>query len=135
MITMRPPRSADAGGDRRTGPTVLFVARVSHFGGSAVSLRTLLEHLDPTIHRTHVGATDGTVSASLVGSGLVDEALAVRWRGPHAPLAAGRILLWAVARRRRLAAIHANGSADLLLAWPAAVATRRPLVVWVHDQI
>lgn len=113
---------------------MVFVGRVGHFGGSVVSLRTLLSHLDPSVHRAYVGSAAGPVMATLVRERLVDETMTIRWRGPHAVMAAWKILFWAVARRRRLAAIHANGTADLLLAWPAALVTGRPLVVWVHDQ-
>jgi glycosyltransferase involved in cell wall biosynthesis len=94
----------------------------------------MLEHLDPGIHRFYVGSAEGPVLPTYVRRGIVDEARAVRWRGAWAPVAALRILGWAMARRRRLVAIQANNSIDVLLALPAAVVSRRPLIAWMRDQ-
>lgn len=118
----------------RARGTVLFVARVGHFGGSVVSLRVLLEHLDPAIGRV-VAVTGGTPAEKAYrASEAVDDVVPIRWRGWRAIPAAARLAGWALRNRRDLLAVHANGSADLLLALPAALVSGRPLVAWIHDQ-
>lgn len=114
---------------------ILFVARVEHFGGSAVSLATHLRHLDRDLGRVLACDPAAPVARTMAAEGLVDEVVPIRWRGRRAAAGAAlRIAAWALRNRGRLMAIHANGSADLLLALPAALVTGRPVVAWIHDQ-
>ena len=46
---------------------------------------------------------------------------------------AARLAAFAVRQRRQLTAIHANGLKELSLSLPAALVSRVPLVVWVHN--
>ncbi len=114
-------------------PLVLFVAHVGQFGGSAVALGSLIEHLDPRIRKACAGSADGPVLASYLRTGKIDAAIPIRWRGLGAIAAIARLSIWSWRRREALSAIVANGTNDLLLALPAALVSRRPLHVWVHD--
>src|SRR5688572_11935993 len=119
--------------------TVLFVTHDRYFGGSAVSLRTVLRGLTGSVRRA-LAAPDGRVASELTAEGLVDERLMIRWDTKRldrqvATTAAGsvRIAAWGLRRRRQVTAVHANGLADVALAAPVAALCRVPLVVWVHD--
>lgn len=125
--------SLDGGSRVRTRSTVLFVAHVGNFGGSAMSLQTLLRYLDSGLRRVLAGPSPAPFADRLLEEGLVNEIVPMNWRRGRAPLAAARVMWWAIRNRGRLRAIHANGTADYLLSWPAALMTRVPLVVWVHD--
>jgi glycosyltransferase involved in cell wall biosynthesis len=119
--------------------TVLFVTHTRHFGGSAVSLRTVLRNFPAGIRRA-VAAPDGRMASGLVAEGLVDHRVAIPWEKRRGPLrvvvsaaGAARVTGWTLRRRRRLAAVHANSLADLVIAAPGAALGRVPVIVWVHD--
>lgn len=121
--------------------TVLFVTHDRYFGGSAVSLRTVLRRLDPALRRAVAVPSGGNVGSELEREGLVDAPVPIpwtSWRAGRSRLvvtarAASAVARWAVRHRRQLAAIHANGVVDLGIAAPTAALTRVPLVVWAHD--
>lgn len=120
--------------------TVLFVTHNRHFGGSAVSLRTVLRCLRPPVRRALAAPEGGRLASELVAEGVVDDGLAIPWddrrgRRQMAVTVAGaaRVTGWALRNRRRLAAVHANSLADLVIAAPAAALCRVPVIVWVHD--
>jgi glycosyltransferase involved in cell wall biosynthesis len=118
-----------------TRDTVLLVAHVGSYGGSAVSLRVLLRHLGGRFRVVLAGPVGQAVARDLVEARLVDEVVPVslEWRRRDVLLASTRIAVWAMSRRKRIRAIHANGLVDLALATPAATLLRLPVVVWVHD--
>lgn len=71
--------------------------------------------------------------------GLVEEHLPLR-RSTRVPrigrmAAALRIAAWTLRNRRRLVAIHANATRGLNLAAIAALVSRVPVTVWVHDPV
>ncbi|MGQ0802738.1 MAG: glycosyltransferase family 4 protein [Actinomycetota bacterium] len=121
------------------GDTVLFVTHVGYFGGSAVSLRTVLRHLDRGLGRVLAAPDGGPVAAALIDEHLVGDHVPLPWatgrglRSAAAVVATARLIATTIRRRRRLVAIHANGLIDALLAAPAAAIARVPLVVWVHE--
>ncbi len=128
------------GTEPRSTPTVLFVDHGEYLGGSGMSLRTVLAHLDSQVVRAVASPTSGPATERLVADGLVDERVtipAITAEGAVRPTAVVasmiRLAVWAVTHRRRLQAMHANGLVDLALVTPAAALTRRPVVVWAHD--
>lgn len=112
---------------------VAFVASVRPMGGSSRSLLSLLEHLPAGLERTMIGPGRGAMHREITERGLVDREIVLDRNGIG-------VVLRAVAAARGLRhhrpvdAIHANGTADLLLALPSALAARAPVVVWVHDE-
>lgn len=122
-------------------PTVLFVATPAALGGSNRSLVTLLADLEGRVHRVLAVPAVGTFADLVRREGLADELVHLPRRPGH-PLdrllrlaASLRIAWWALRNRGRLAAIHANALTGLNLATPAALVTRRPTVVWIHDPV
>jgi glycosyltransferase involved in cell wall biosynthesis len=119
--------------------TVLFVNHAEYFGGSAMSLRTLLSHLDPGVRRALASPAAGPVTTTLAAELRLDDRIELPTLGLERPrvMALARCALrlaWSSLRMRgRLIAIHANGLAEMATATIAAAVTRRPLVVWVHD--
>lgn len=120
----------------RPGDTVLFVAVPAPLGGSNRSLATLLEAIGPTVRKVLASPSEGDFLDLVKGRGLVDEHLPIphgtKWRRIRAAV---RIALWVRGHRSRLLAIHANASRGLNLSSLAAITTRVPVVVWVHDPI
>ncbi len=110
-------------------------------GGSNRSLVTLLAELEGTVHRVLASPGFGAFVTHVREEGLADEYVDLPRRPGHwadrlLRVTAGvRIAWWAVRNRRRLAAIHANALTGLNLATPAALATQRPTVVWIHDPV
>ena len=122
-------------------PTVLFVATPAALGGSNRSLVTVLDQLEGRVHRVLAAPPRGTFPDLVRRDGLADEYVDLPRRPGH-PLdrlirltASGRIAWWAWRNRRRLTAIHANALTGLNLAAPAALLTRAPTVVWIHDPV
>ncbi len=122
-------------------PTVLFVSTPAALGGSNRSLLTVLEGLGGVVHRVVATPGSGTFLDVLEERGLADEVIALP-RRPGSPLdrllrlgGGFRIAAWAVRNRKRLDAIHGNALTGLNLATPAALLTRKPVVVWVHDPV
>jgi len=122
-------------------PAVLFVATPRALGGSNRSLVTVLRRLGGRVHRVLAAPADGAFVELVEAEGLADERIVLP-RRPQSPvdrllrLAGGaRIAWWAVRNRKRLAAIHANALTGLNLSTPAALLTRRPVVVWIHDPV
>jgi phosphatidylinositol alpha-mannosyltransferase len=122
-------------------PAVLFVATPAVLGGSNRSLVTLLTALEGRVHRVLAAPPFGSFHELVERDGLADELIHLP-RKPRHPLdrllrvAAGfRIAWWAIRNRRRLAALHANALTGLNLSTPAALVSRRPTVVWIHDPV
>ncbi|MEO1064392.1 MAG: glycosyltransferase family 4 protein [Actinomycetota bacterium] len=112
---------------------LVVVAHARGMGGSSRSLLSLLEHLPRDLTRTFVGPAAGAVHRAIRAGELTDREIELDWRASATPLRA----IAAGVRVRRgpgVGAIHANGTADLLLALPAGVLARAPIVVWVHDE-
>ena len=120
----------------KPGDTVLFVAVPAPLGGSNRSLATLLEAIGPAVRKVLASPSEGDFLDLVKGRGLVDEHLPIphgtKWRRIRAAV---RIALWVRGHRSRLLAIHANASRGLNLSSLAAITTRVPVVVWVHDPI
>lgn len=139
----RSPGSPEAASDGRRDdiPTVLFVATPAMLGGSNRSLVTLLGRLEGRVNRVLAAPPFGSFIEMVRDEGLADEYIDLPRRPQHPldrvlRLAAGfRIAWWAVRNRKRLAAVHANALTGLNLSTPAALAVRRPLVVWIHDPV
>lgn len=116
---------------------VLFVSVPTGVGGSTRSLANLLSYLHGDAVRILAGPAQGRFVE------LVDDLHGAEQRLPLIssrnlrPLrrawSAVRIAAFVVRHRRRLAAVHANGLKEFSLALPAAVLSRVPLVVWVHN--
>lgn len=115
---------------------VLFVSLPSAIGGSLRSLTTVLDGLGGRCYRILAAPGDSWVARTVTKAGTA-EAI-VRFPGLDRPRVwrlwnAARLVSVAWRHRRRLAAVHANGLAELNIAAAAALVARRPLVVWVHD--
>jgi glycosyltransferase involved in cell wall biosynthesis len=118
--------------------TVLFVSYPQEFGGSVRSLETLLGNLEVGVQRVVAAPEGGRVVSALRESSRLDELLVSPRLSTHRRSAAAvrcvaRITRWSLRNRRRLLAVHANGLAEMTVAAPAAMLTRRPLIVWVHN--
>ena len=121
---------------RRLSDTVLFVAVPAPLGGSNRSLATLLEAIGPAVRKVLASPPEGDFLDLVKLRGLVDEHVPIpygtKWRRIRAAI---RIAVWVRGHRSRLLAIHANASRGLNLSSLAALTTRVPVVVWVHDPI
>ncbi len=117
-------------------PTVLFVALPATVGGSSRSLVTVLRHLEGHCARVVACPEPSWLLDVVRSQGLAEEIVPLpgidrpRW---WRPIGAAQIMWWALRNRRQLAAVHANGLAELNLAACARVVVRRPVVAWVHD--
>ncbi len=122
----------DAGGE----PVLLSVAIAPGLGGSMRSLATVLAHLDG-VSRAVACPADTTFTEFLEQRQLVDELIPVAEQGRSrlaSRLSASLTIgAWAWRHRHRLVAIHANGLAERNLVTLAAVVTRVPVVVWMHE--
>jgi glycosyltransferase involved in cell wall biosynthesis len=116
--------------------TVLFVAIAPGLGGSTRSLATLLGHLDGT-RRVVACPSPTAFTAVLDEHRAFDQRITLPGqRQPRVLARAGAALTlaaYATRHRRQLTAIHANGLAERNLVALAALLSRRPVVVWVHD--
>lgn len=115
---------------------VLFVVLAPGVGGSVRSLNTVLAHVSG-VHRL-VARPPGTSTARFLqqsSASDVDIDLPPLVGGRLAGRMKASLVLTRAALRHRhdLAAIHANGLAELSVAWLAAVVARCRLVVWVHE--
>ncbi|MGH8773886.1 MAG: glycosyltransferase family 4 protein [Jiangellaceae bacterium] len=119
------------------GRAVLFVSVPTGVGGSTRSLANLLSYLRGDATRILAGPGRGRFVGLVADLGGADEYLRVissRWPRPvRRAWSAMRVAWYARRHRGRLAAIHANGLKELSLALPAALLSRVPLVVWVHN--
>ena len=115
-------------------PMVVFVAHIGNFGGTAVSLATLLRKLDRGLGRVLATPRDQPFGRAMQGEGLVDGVITLDPTTAPRALITGmaRLVRWSIPNRRRLLAFHVNGLTDFVLATPAAFLTRRPVVVWAH---
>jgi glycosyltransferase involved in cell wall biosynthesis len=115
---------------------VLFVSVPTGIGGSTRSLATVLSHVGDDAVRILAGPRSGRF-VELVRHNGIELHLPIVSSGRLRPLrrawTAARLAAFAVRHRRQLAAIHANGLKELSLSLPAAVVSRVPLVVWVHN--
>jgi glycosyltransferase involved in cell wall biosynthesis len=122
-----------AGASRR--PVVLFCALTGHLGGPTRSLATLLPQLTD-FERVLAVPRRGAFADRARNGRITDRVVwiprTVRLRQLSRILAAARILVWTGRRRRRLAVIHANGTAELNVVAPAAWLFRKRVVVWAH---
>lgn len=122
-------------------PTVLFVATPAALGGSNRSLATLLASLDGRVHRVLASPPFGSFLELVQREGLADEYITLPRKPDHSVdrilrvFAGLTIAWWGLRNRRRLTAIHANALTGLNLSTPAAIVTRRPVVVWIHDPV
>jgi glycosyltransferase involved in cell wall biosynthesis len=117
-------------------PSVLFVAIAPGLGGSTRSLATLLGHLDGT--RRVVACPSPTAFTRVLDErGLFEQRITLS--GERRPRVVARVsaaftlAAYAKLHRTELTAIHANGLAERNLVALAALVSRRPVVVWVHD--
>ncbi len=126
---------------------VLFVAGPAPLGGSNRSLVTLLEALEGRVTRVLAAPGWGEFVAMVRDRGAADvyvDLPKVRRRHRDVPAvvrrvvqvaASARVVLAAARYRRQLLTIHANATTGLNIALPAAVLTRTPVTVWVHDPV
>jgi glycosyltransferase involved in cell wall biosynthesis len=116
---------------------VLFVSWVGAYAGSTKSLATLMAATRGERRVVLASPRNGAFTRDVMERGIVDEHVDVPVVNPTSLRSIVRfagILTKRVLRRAiDVNVIHANGFADLLLAAPAAVAGRLPVVVWVHD--
>ena len=117
-------------------PGVLFIVLAPGIGGSVRSLAAVLKGM-PELRRVVAGPPNSSTERFLSERGLVDAYIPLsgpsRWRVYDRLRSTGQLALAALADRSRLAAIHANGLAELNLALLPALVSRRPIVVWVHE--
>ena len=117
-------------------PVLLSVAIAPGLGGSMRSLATVLSGLEG-LHRAVACPPRTTFTDFLDERSLCDELVALPSEGRSrliARLAATfTITAWAWRHRHTLTAIHANGLAERNLVTLAAIATRVPVVVWMHE--
>lgn len=118
-------------------PTVVFVSIPTGIGGSTRSLANLLEGIEGRLFRVLAGPPDGRFVQFVHDEGVVDAHLPIvsrRWPRPLQRMwTAIRLAAFTVRHRRSITAIHANGLKELSLSVPAALLSRRPLVVWIHN--
>jgi phosphatidylinositol alpha-mannosyltransferase len=133
---MEPPTENRRSAAVRLGDTVLFVAVPAPLGGSNRSLATLLEAIGRSVRKVLASPPEGDFLDLVRARGLVDEHLPLpygtKWRRI---LASIRIARWVRAHRQELLAVHANATRGLNLSSLAALTTRIPIVVWVHDPV
>jgi glycosyltransferase involved in cell wall biosynthesis len=133
----QPPRAPGEAALAGSAPrTVLFVAVASGLGGSTRSLATLLGHLSG-IRRVVACPSPTAFTEVLDERGEYEQRMVLPGEGLPRVLAraSAALTLAAYARRHRaeLSAIHANGLAERTLVALAALMSRKPVVVWVHD--
>jgi glycosyltransferase involved in cell wall biosynthesis len=98
----------------------------------------VLAHLPPDVERIVAVPRAGNLSSVLAHRGLIDVPILLpsakrRWLGRLTRLVSTSLVALAAWRRRRsIAAIHANGPEELNVAGPAALISRRPVVLWSH---
>ncbi len=125
----------------RAGGGVRVPARRA--GGSARSLATVLAHLGSDVHRV-VACRPGTRFAGLVSTRrLAEEVVDLRagsggggrgvTRRARRVADGIRLARWGLAHRHQVSAVHANGLAEAMLAWPLALGAAAPMVVWAHE--
>jgi glycosyltransferase involved in cell wall biosynthesis len=136
VLGRRPRPQSNDPGSASPPATVLFVAIASGLGGSTRSLATLLGHLENT--RRVVACPSPTPFTEVLDEREVfDQRMILPGEGLPRMLAraSAAITLAAYARRHRaeLSAIHANGLSERTLVALAALLSRKPVVVWVHD--
>jgi glycosyltransferase involved in cell wall biosynthesis len=118
------------------GDTVLFISLPTLAGGSLRSLAMVLDRFEGRCTRVVATPLDSWFGRQVIEHDLADELIPIpsidssRW---SRPLAAARLAAWSMRHRSDLVALHANGLPELNLAMPAALITRRPVVVWAHD--
>ena len=114
----------------------MFVALPEAVGGSARSLLTVLDELDRRCRRVVVAPQDSWFLDCVQQGELAEEVVPIagighaRHERPRAALTVARV---AWNHRRDLAAIHANGLAELNLAAVAGRMSGARVVVWCHD--
>ena len=122
-------------------PTVLFVATPAPLGGSNRSLVNVLRGLEGRANRVLAAPKGGSFVALTREEAIVDEYVDLpRWPGRRMDrflrIGGGLIIGWfALRNRRRLTAIHANALTGLNLSLFAALVSRRPTIVWIHDPV
>lgn len=123
--------------DRRRA--VVFVTIAGGLGGSTRSLATLMRGIGDGATRVLAAPTSGKLADLVREEGLAEATIPIpkpasrRLRRLSRPVAAYRIARWAFAHRRETLAIHANGLQEVSLVVPAALVSRVPLVMWIHD--
>ena len=129
--------SSDQRSPARAPVTLLFVDHASALGGAEISLLGLLEHLDRQRFRPLLATVDGPLAeaAERLGVPVARLPLARLRRSPMAPWRwlRGSLALAALARRERVALVHANVLRAAAYAAPAALLAGRPLVWHVRD--
>jgi glycosyltransferase involved in cell wall biosynthesis len=122
--------------DTEGRPVLLSVAIAPGLGGSMRSLASVLAYLDG-VSRAVACPPDTTFTEFLQQRQVVDELVPVAVQGRSrlvARLSASLTIgMWAWRHRHRLVAIHANGLAERNLVTLAALVTRVPVVVWMHE--
>ncbi|MCA1735703.1 MAG: glycosyltransferase family 4 protein, partial [Actinobacteria bacterium] len=118
---------------------MIFVAVPSSLGGSNRALITLLNEFSGRLTRVVAAPAGGAMAATIQERSLADGWIPImkarRATRIARVLGALRLTLWIVRRRRYVLAIHANATKGLYLAAPAAIVSKVPLVVWVHDSV
>jgi glycosyltransferase involved in cell wall biosynthesis len=120
-------------------PIVVFVAVPSALGGSNRALLTVLGEFTGRLTRVMAAPSGGALAGTIRERSLVEDWIPMmrvrRARRIARVLSALRLMVWVTRRRRAVLALHANATTGLYLAAPAALVSRLPLVVWVHDSV
>jgi glycosyltransferase involved in cell wall biosynthesis len=124
-----------ATGGRRA---VLFVSIPTGIGGSTRSLATVLSSVGGVTDRILAAPPSGRFVRLVAEERGAERHLPIvapgrRLRPLRRAWTAARLAAFAVRQRKQLTAIHANGLKELSLSLPAALFSRVPLVVWVHN--
>jgi glycosyltransferase involved in cell wall biosynthesis len=104
-----------------------------------MSLATVLESLHDKVRTALVAPSTGQFVDRVRERECVDEHIVIPSFGTTSRLKTRivvtyTLLRWLAQNHRRLAAVHANGDAELKLVLPVIPALRAPIVVWYHSR-
>ena len=112
--------------------TVLVVCAVNGHGGPVQSMITVLSELSGRWSAT-VASQFADRQASPLESVAASTIEIPRPRGASLVRAQWGLLRGAWARRHEISVVHANGLTEAVVALPFSIATRIPVVVWIHN--
>ena len=122
--------------------TVLFLSCWSTMGGAQVSLAAIMEALHGDLRTALAAPAMGPLVDRVTDRVCLDVHVVtpsfLDTSRPKARVGTALVLVrWLIRNHRRLAAVHANGDAEiklLLPVLPLLFALRRPVVVWYHSR-
>lgn len=131
-----PPLARRVWTPAKDAPAVIFVVLAPGVGGSVRSLASVLRRLDGVWRvaaRPSPTSTSRLIMQGHLADDVIDLALPSGHRVRDRSRGAASLTRYSWRIRHNLAAIHANGLAELNLAVVPAILTGCRLVVWVHE--